>query len=438
MRTRSAALLLAAIATGPALAQWDPTHADWGKSDQTDLRVMTWNILDGIAADNTLRDDSINQWNALVRIVAAMQPDVLFLQECGNGDSQAILIQQVSQFLHGGPGTPIYVQFFEPDYDLPYIFVSSVSDSFNRNVILSRYPFADINGDSQATASDFFLLDDPAAPYEQGGNGGIRGFMFAEIDLPDEIYAGDLVAGTCHLKAFGDTDSFNERVKATGNIAYFLDAYYNGMGTGVSDPNSKVILPSAGNVLDANTPIVWGGDWNQSNYSFPATTMWQAGTLGGSDGTDRDRSDCMPDFASHPISGETSTQSGSKLDYIVYQDSIATLRRSFVFRSSGSGVTTSVLPYPVNGFPGSPGVASGIASDHRPVIVDLILPAAAPAGCNGADLAEPYGQIDFSDVVAFLTAFATMSPDADLAEPFGQWDFSDIVAFLGLFGEGCP
>ncbi len=62
---------------------------------------------------------------------------------------------------------------------------------------------------------------------------------------------------------------------------------------------------------------------------------------------------------------------------------------------------------------------------------------AAP-GCNAADLAEPYGSLDFSDVIAFLTAFGTMGADADIAEPFGQWDFSDVIGFLGAFGGGCP
>ncbi len=61
-----------------------------------------------------------------------------------------------------------------------------------------------------------------------------------------------------------------------------------------------------------------------------------------------------------------------------------------------------------------------------------------PVACGPADLAEPLGQLDFSDVVAFLGAFAAMDAAADLAEPFGQWDFSDVVAFLGAFGAGCP
>ncbi len=55
-----------------------------------------------------------------------------------------------------------------------------------------------------------------------------------------------------------------------------------------------------------------------------------------------------------------------------------------------------------------------------------------------ADLAEPFGTLDFSDVIAFLTAFGNMQPPADLALPIGTFDFSDIIAFLELFGGGCP
>ena len=59
-------------------------------------------------------------------------------------------------------------------------------------------------------------------------------------------------------------------------------------------------------------------------------------------------------------------------------------------------------------------------------------------GSCPADLAEPFGTLDFSDVVAFLGAFSTMDPAADLAPPFGTFDFSDVVAFLAAFGAGCP
>jgi hypothetical protein len=58
--------------------------------------------------------------------------------------------------------------------------------------------------------------------------------------------------------------------------------------------------------------------------------------------------------------------------------------------------------------------------------------------CSGSDLAEPYGVLDFSDVIAYLSAFGAMAPEADLAEPIGVFDFSDVVAFLTGFGAGCP
>ncbi len=60
------------------------------------------------------------------------------------------------------------------------------------------------------------------------------------------------------------------------------------------------------------------------------------------------------------------------------------------------------------------------------------------AGCNPADLAEPLGTLDFSDVLAFLTAFAGSDPAADLADPAGVFDFSDVLAFLTAFSAGCP
>ena len=55
-----------------------------------------------------------------------------------------------------------------------------------------------------------------------------------------------------------------------------------------------------------------------------------------------------------------------------------------------------------------------------------------------ADLAEPFGTLDFSDVAAFLVAFGSMSVEADLAEPVGVFDFSDVAAYLAAFGAGCP
>ncbi len=55
-----------------------------------------------------------------------------------------------------------------------------------------------------------------------------------------------------------------------------------------------------------------------------------------------------------------------------------------------------------------------------------------------ADTAAPLGVIDFSDVLAFLSAFGAGEPLADVATPLGVHDFSDIVAFLAYFNAACP
>ncbi len=55
-----------------------------------------------------------------------------------------------------------------------------------------------------------------------------------------------------------------------------------------------------------------------------------------------------------------------------------------------------------------------------------------------ADLAAPFGVLDFFDVQAFLGAFSSMDPSADLAPPMGVFDFFDVAAFLSAFSEGCP
>ncbi len=76
--------------------------------------------------------------------------------------------------------------------------------------------------------------------------------------------------------------------------------------------------------------------------------------------------------------------------------------------------------------PGSPGTLS------------VLTTVPSSPGCGVADLAPPFGQLDFSDVGAFLIAFGSQDPSADLAPPIGSFDFSDVVAYLAAFGAGCP
>jgi hypothetical protein len=58
--------------------------------------------------------------------------------------------------------------------------------------------------------------------------------------------------------------------------------------------------------------------------------------------------------------------------------------------------------------------------------------------CSRADLAAPFGVIDFFDISAFISLYQAQDPVIDLAAPFGQIDFFDVSAFLSLYQAGCP
>jgi|GEM_PF-694967 len=383
-RVLCAAALLAAT---PALAQFNPAANQWGKDDPDHVRVMTWNIQDAICRTNNKNGDD---WDAIARIIAALKPDIIIFQECGDnsGNGSGSGLDSVSQLetvvdlLFNGGSDPFlggsvadYVQLYAPGYTLPNVFVSTAQDGFNRNVLVSRWAFSDINGDTKAEYSDTPFIF-PDLGWSVGGTGGIRGFMFAEIDLPDGTYAGDLVVGNGHLKAGGTSSDYQQREDAARNVSYYIHYWYNGAGTGTPDPNSKINdNPQPTQILDANTPVVWGGDWNQDDpvggtYG-PRDWMAQGPSLGGTDGTDRDLTDSTSDSSSDFFSGNTDTRGSSKLDYIVWHDSIATAQHQFIFNASTVG---SNIPPELVGFSPNPLLASGAASDHLPVIIDFALP----------------------------------------------------------------
>lgn len=376
----------------PAFSQWDPFNGLWGKSHERDLRVMTWNVADGLCSTN-FKTEAFNNWTALAVIVAALKPDLLLIQEAGdnsgNGtgfeqDSLSDLAMTLFLFFHGGSdpfhgNAPItaYVHKYAAGYDLPHIFVSELTDGYNRNVILSRFPFADLNGDGIEILSDLPRVSSHA--YAPGGTGGVRGFQFAEIDLPDLCFQGDLVVGNAHLKAGSDPENHAARIAAAQNTAFFVDHLYNGAGIGIPDPYNLIVdMPAARSILSASTPVILGGDWNEdewvNNRDGPAVWLararWETGQR--DDGTDRDRSDSSFEKDAHPITGWTGSHvSGRKYDYIVRQDSIAVCRRSFLF--DVSYISEDQMPAEVLHFP-VPTFASSVASDHSPVIVDLKLP----------------------------------------------------------------
>jgi len=116
----------------------------------------------------------------------------------------------------------------------------------------------------------------------------------------------------------------------------------------------------------------------------------------------------------------------------LYQNSGGVLDSTPTWTYDASEVGTAIAFGDING-DGRDDLVTGYSGDTS---VRVFL-AKAPPACL-ADLAEPFGILDFSDVVAFLAAFSASDPVADLAEPMGVFDFSDVGLFLILFAGGCP
>lgn len=76
-----------------------------------------------------------------------------------------------------------------------------------------------------------------------------------------------------------------------------------------------------------------------------------------------------------------------------------------------------------------------------PVLTDGISPSAISAwggAACAADLAEPFGTLNFFDIAEYIALFNAGDPAADLADPAGILNFFDIAEFIALFNAGCP
>lgn len=56
--------------------------------------------------------------------------------------------------------------------------------------------------------------------------------------------------------------------------------------------------------------------------------------------------------------------------------------------------------------------------------------------CSDADLAGPFGELNFFDVSAFLSAYNAMEPEADFNGD-GVYNFFDVSGFLSVYNAGC-
>ncbi|MFK7885022.1 MAG: GC-type dockerin domain-anchored protein [Phycisphaerales bacterium] len=78
-----------------------------------------------------------------------------------------------------------------------------------------------------------------------------------------------------------------------------------------------------------------------------------------------------------------------------------------------------------------------VLGEDRVRTAAVITLALAEEPCS-ADIAAPFGVLNFFDVSAFIALYSASDPSADLAAPFGEFNFFDVSAFISLYAAGCP
>lgn len=68
---------------------------------------------------------------------------------------------------------------------------------------------------------------------------------------------------------------------------------------------------------------------------------------------------------------------------------------------------------------------------------DTPIVAGEPSSCP-ADLADPFGTLNFFDIAAYIALFNAADPAADLAPPSGVLNFFDLAEYITLYNAGCP
>jgi hypothetical protein len=151
---------------------------------------------------------------------------------------------------------------------------------------------------------------------------------------------------------------------------------------------------------------------------------------------------CIPDIGIHPVDAMPQDGVASFTVTVVNADEVT----GYAWRADGVAIDPVSNPSAATRLlelTGSDAQASGtmfdcvVTSTCGTSTSEPAALLAEPSSCP-ADLAEPFGVLDLSDINAFINGFVAQDPIADLATPEGVFDLADVNAFLQSFVVGCP
>ncbi|HUU85254.1 MAG TPA: DUF2891 family protein [Phycisphaerae bacterium] len=307
------------------------------------VRVMCYNVnWDAIFPDD---DPKNHQWRShdrsaeFLRVVRAVQPDVLCIQEIRAGRDPQDVGSILDTALPLGDHRKWQVHQGED------------------NVIASRYPMAELATDTVPSTN--------------------RGHAMALVDLPDAAYPVDLYLINAHFKAAGGERNIQRRQQHADAIVHWIGDVKT-IGGRIDVPSgTPVMIMGDLNVYDTDphhhlTTLLTGDISDETTYGPDIAPDW--------DGTDL--TDALP--LHNGVGPERYTWRNDAgqfkpgpLDRIIYTDSVLSVANAFVLNTAAmsaedlqaAGLQSSdVLLDPSSG-----------NYDHLPLVVDFVVPT-TPAG----------------------------------------------------------
>ena len=332
---------------------------DFEKNDSNFLRLMTYNVWSNGLISNSRIDEHR-------RILESASADIITYQECGNTTYNDVL-----GFLNT---STIYYPYIYPDLN-------------SGNLTISKYP--SLQSWQVANRIDAEL-----------------------IDLPDSLYATDILILNGHPPCCGNNEGRQENFDAL--IQFIIDA---------KTPGGVIDLPT-------NTPISFSGDMNlvgyaEQYYTIVNGTISDNETFGDGGFPDWDETSLEDQLcyfnennlaytwrSRNPASGDFPP---GRLDFIFFTNSVMSVDKSFAI--STEHMSDSLLEQNYLFWDDTK-----TASDHLPLIVDFILPT-INSGCVDEEACNYDASANLDDGSCLFTGDDCLIPDA-LITP-GIWGIID-------------
>jgi endonuclease/exonuclease/phosphatase family metal-dependent hydrolase len=354
------AVWLVSFGVLPIGAQTTGTFID--REQPTDLRVMSYNIWQ----DSIFADTNATRAAKFARVVQALQPDILNLQEIYD-HSAAQTASLLDSILPLTGGATWYAH-----------------QSFD-NILVSKYPL---------TMTETDTIPEPSS----------TSVALAVVDLPNELFDTDFYFMNSHFKCCGTTGSSEDLQRQRQ-----ADALVNWMRDARS-PGEYVNLPAGTpmavvgdlNIVGSQQPLnslISGNIINEETYGSDSPPDWDGTILG--DAHPLHNGSGPDDYTWHD---GTSAFPDNRLDYVLYTDSVVDVANHFVLNTvamtSAERTAAGLQTYDVMLNPSD--------WDHLPVVVDFRFPPPPLPGDYNSD-----GAVDPLDYDIWSAAFGTSSAAAD-------------------------